>query len=523
VALSKGQFENTVYEYHPAVTTLWILTLAFLSYFPGYRLVGKLTEKYWQVDDLFRNNEKMPLRLLLHGRILSILATGALWVISFLLLNLMVGLGAALLVAGMLALDPFILGHSRLLNHEAMMAAFILLSLFSALVYLYPRRQWRYLLLSGVAAGAALLTKSPAIVLLPLVGLAFLVRFIDEMRLSARKGKLLATYAGAFLAWLVVIFLVFFIFWPGMWVEPAKMLYAVFGNALSYGLQGGRLSVTHELRSTGFSLDFSGVNHYLKVVTLKTTPVVWLGVLLAFIGLFVRKGKAMSTLGKLLVIYCATLALLFMLLFGLAQGRNHNHYVLTSFAALDVVAGLGFAWAYGRLAEKVPFFQKRWAAGALLVAILGLHAAGGLAQYPYYYTYTNPLARWLLPGYQDPDLGYGEGLELAGAYLAAKPDAANLKAMSWYAAGPFSYYFPGTTYNLLISETVDESYVRRMKLSDYLVIYSIQQKAVNMPARLLAALQAYTPEKVIWLDGREYIQIYHVKEFDEAFFASIQD
>ena len=64
-----------------------------------------------------------------------------------------------------------------------------------------------------------------------------------------------------------------------------------------------------------------------------------------------------------------------------------------------------------------------------------------------------------MPGYQDPDLGYGEGLELAGAYLAAKPDAANLKAMSWYAAGPFSYYFPGTTYNLLISETVDESYV----------------------------------------------------------------
>ena len=53
----------------------------------------------------------------------------------------------------------------------------------------------------------------------------------------------------------------------------------------------------------------------------------------------------MSTLGKLLVIYCAMLALLFMLLFGLAQGRNHNHYVLTSFAALDVVAGLGFAWA----------------------------------------------------------------------------------------------------------------------------------------------------------------------------------
>jgi hypothetical protein len=351
----------------------------------------------------------------------------------------------------------------------------------------------------------------------------FLVRFIDERRSSPRKGRLLAVYAGGFLAWLGMICLVYFIFWPGMWVAPGKMLYAVFGNALSYGLQGGRLSVTHELKPASFSLDFAGVYHYLKVVILKTTPLAWLGVLLAFIGLWVKKGKPMSSLARLVVVYSALLALIFMLLFGIAQGRDHNHYVLTSFAALDVIAGIGFVWGYGWLADKAPFFQKRWVAAALFVAVLGLHAAGGLSQYPYYYTYTNPLARALMPGYQDPDAGYGEGLELAGAYLADKPDAASLKAMSWYAAGPFSYYFPGTTYNLLISDSVDESYVKRLKLSDYLVIYSIQQKAVNMPAKLLKALEAYTPEKVIYLNGREYIQIYNVKDFNDAFFAAIQD
>jgi 4-amino-4-deoxy-L-arabinose transferase-like glycosyltransferase len=522
VALSKGQFENTVYDYHPAVTTLWILTLAFLSYFPGYRLVGKLTDKYWQVDALFQKYHKLPLRVLLHGRVISILALGGLLVVSFLLLNLLVGLGSALIVLGMIMLDPFILGHSRLLNHETMMAVFILIALFSALVYLYPRRRWGYLLLSGAAAGAALLTKSPALVLLPLIGLVFLVRFIDEARSSSRKGRLLAGYAAAFLAWLGMICLVYFVFWPGMWVAPGKMLYAVFGNALSYGLQGGRLSVTQELKPANFALDFAGVGHYLKVVVLKTTPIVWLGVLLAFIGIWGKRGRWMSSLARLVVIYSALLALIFTLLFGIAQGRDHNHYVLTSFAALDVIAGIGFVWGYGWLREKAPFFQKRWVATALFIAVLGLHAAGGIPQYPYYYTYTNPLAQVLMPGYQDPDAGYGEGLELAGAYLAAKPDAANLKAMSWYAAGPFSYYFPGTTYNLLISDKVDKSYVERMKLSDYLVIYSVQQKAVDMPAKLLKALQAYTPEKVIWLNGREYIQIYNVKDFDEAFFAAIQ-
>src|SRR3990170_8977855 len=36
-ALTHREFENTVYEYHPAVTTMWIVTAAMLIYFPEYR------------------------------------------------------------------------------------------------------------------------------------------------------------------------------------------------------------------------------------------------------------------------------------------------------------------------------------------------------------------------------------------------------------------------------------------------------------------------------------------------------
>jgi len=523
LALSKGQFEKTIYDYHPAVTTMWILTLAFLSYFPGYRLVARFTDKYWALDELFQEYHKLPLKVLLHGRVISIVAISGLVVAAFLLLNALAGMGVALLVTALLALDPFILGHSRLLNHETLMALLILVSMFSALVYLHLHRQLRYLLLSGAAAGAALLTKSPAIVLLALVGLMFVVVFLQEARGNTAKARLLARIAGSFILWLGVICLVYFLLWPGMWVAPGKMLYAVFGNAVSYTLQGGRLSVTQELNPQRFALDLLGLSHYLKVVFLKTTPVVWLGTILAVLGLFAKPVRRMSTICKLKTVYFGLLALLFALMFGLAQGRNHNHYVLTSFAALDVVAGIGFAWGYGWLASKAPFFQKRAAAAALFVAVLGLHAYGGLLQFPYYYTYTNPLAQALMPGYQDPDAGYGEGLELAGVYLAEKPGASSLKAMSWYAAGPFSYFFPGTTYNLLIGETVERDYAERMKASDYLVVYSVLQKAVNQPAKLLKALESFSPEKVIWLNGREYVQIYNVRDFPDAFFEAIQD
>src|SRR5688572_14409481 len=36
-ALGQREFQNTVYEYQPAVTTMWIVTAAMIAYFPEYR------------------------------------------------------------------------------------------------------------------------------------------------------------------------------------------------------------------------------------------------------------------------------------------------------------------------------------------------------------------------------------------------------------------------------------------------------------------------------------------------------
>ncbi len=521
-ALYKGEFAQTVYDYHPAVTTMWLFTAGFLSYFPGYiSITKKYIEKYWEFDQLLQKYHKLPLTILTRGRLFSILGIAALLLLSFGLLDSLAGTLTALAVILMIAFDPFFLGHSRLLNHESMLAALTLAALLAALVYLYKHRQRRYLLLSGAVAGLALLTKSPAIVLIPLVGLMFFVRYLQELKNETHKGKMTLSYLGGLALWLAVLGLVYFVFWPGMWVDPLRMLYTVYGNAFSYAFQGSRLSVTQELQPSRFSLNTGGIAPYAKMIFLKTTPVVWLGVLAAMVGLGVKKGRSMSQVTKMVVAYFALLGLLFLLMFGLSRGRDHNHYVLTSFVSLDVIAGIGIAWGLGWAAQRFPLFRPRLAQAGLLAGVLLLHGAGALPQYPYYFTYTNPIAQRLMPGFQDPDAGYGEGLELAGEYLAQKPDASQLSAMAWFAAGSFSYFFPGTTYNLLIGNVVYPEYVERMKDSDYLVIYTVQQKKTNMPAKLMKALEAYTPEHVIWINGLEYVQIYRVKDFSDAFFDSI--
>ena len=40
-ALGQRAFANTFYDYHPAVTTMWIITAAMLVYFPQYRGFGQ--------------------------------------------------------------------------------------------------------------------------------------------------------------------------------------------------------------------------------------------------------------------------------------------------------------------------------------------------------------------------------------------------------------------------------------------------------------------------------------------------
>jgi len=69
-ALTHRDFENTRYDYHPAVTTTWIVTAGMLSYFPEYRGLG---QGYFDVrkpnyEEFLREQEKDVLTILRNSR-----------------------------------------------------------------------------------------------------------------------------------------------------------------------------------------------------------------------------------------------------------------------------------------------------------------------------------------------------------------------------------------------------------------------------------------------------------------------
>ncbi|HEY5902266.1 MAG TPA: glycosyltransferase family 39 protein, partial [Anaerolineales bacterium] len=268
-AITHGDFANTIYDYHPAVTTTWVVTGGMLATFPQYRGFG---QGYFDVrkpnfDEFMQQHGKETRDLLRNSRLIQSLLLIGLAVLLFFLLQKLLPPGAAL-TAVVLAFDaPFFLGHSRLLNHEGMLTMFMLVSLVSMFVFLRVERRPVYLLLSGAAFGLAQLTKSSSIALAAVIGVMLLLDLAGSRKTKPFRSGIL-DLAKTLAIWLGSAALVYVLVWPGMWVAPGRMLYQVYGNAFSYAFQGARLDVTQQLQPESFSLDtgLGGVPMYLRLL-----------------------------------------------------------------------------------------------------------------------------------------------------------------------------------------------------------------------------------------------------------------
>ncbi|RJP55658.1 MAG: hypothetical protein C4557_01110 [Anaerolineaceae bacterium] len=514
-ALGQREFENTVYEYQPAVTTMWIISFAMLAYFPEYRGFGQgyLDYEKGRLDPFMYQHGMDPLLLLHVARLIQVFIVLALFLLLFYLLQRLIPKAAAAFVILFASFDPFFLGHTRMLDHEALVSLFVLVSLAAFVVYLSQDRKFVFLLISGAAAGFAQLTKSSAIAMLAAIGILLLMQIARE-----RQQGVAASFwknSKIFLGWFAILAATYFIFWPGMWVAPGKMLYEVYGNAFSYAFQGARLKVTEELDVSSFDLNnLSGIWEMTKVLIYRITPLTWLGILFGFSLPFTRDPELVQPRRQLFTLLLTT-AIAFVVMFGVAQGRNSPHYILSSYLALNVLAGLGWYFMIEGLANRFKTMQVQ-VGYAILVVFLSLQVWSAISFFPYYYTYRNPVlysAGW----YNDyPQFPYGEGLEIAAEYLAQLPDAKDSTAFVYYPRGCFSYFYPGTTTAFrpyYIDGEHAEDLLFYINSADYVVVYYANQIQMNKYHPYLNILSQVKPIHEIWMDGYKYIQIYEADSF----------
>lgn len=517
-AIGIGDFGSTVYDYHPAVTTMWVVTAGFLWGFRAYRAIAP--EYFWkgpQFDAFLNANGHPPLDLVWRARVVEVLAVCLLLLLVYACLRQLAGRKTAILALLLVSVEPFFLGHSRLLNHEALLSLFSVLCVLTLLIWAYRSGGTRYLVFSAVFAALAQLTKSSAIILFPLAGLIIFVKLLaDWKKAPAARKALFWHLARSFLLWLGLLALVYCALWPGMWAKPGEMLYKVYGNAFSYALQGGRLEVTQDLEVSRFGLETGGIPQYLVGLLWRTTPVIWIGLPLALWMLFSRRAEAKT---RITGVFLLILGVLFVLLFGIARGRDAPHYIITTYLCLDLLAALGYIFALERLAAWKTVFQRPLVIGVVLLVLMMAQGVGALPQYPYYYTYSNPIMLALFPG-GNPNYGYGEVIDQAADYLAAKPNARNLSVTAWYGRS-LSYAFPGKVSVFKPMYSLEQDALDNLRSTDYFVVYYAQQKKRDIPTGFIQIMEPATPEKVIWFNGIEYLRIYKVSDLPESVFKAL--
>jgi 4-amino-4-deoxy-L-arabinose transferase-like glycosyltransferase len=345
-ALMTGRFGDTYQRHHPGVTTMWIA---------GFGLRLYVAAQGWSSDALV---DLPPAMLSPQGEPAQA-ATAVLGfsiatcvILVYVLLVRMIGWSIAFCAGCLLALDPFYITHSKMIHVDGLLASFMLVSALFLIGYL-REGSWAYLILSGIFAGLAFLTKSPSLFLIPYVGLAMLLNrliagdFASLVWSDARVwGRELWRISRSWAMWILVAMCILFLFWPALWSEPWKTVSRI-ARRVQHHVDTPHPGANFFAGQTTGEL---GLLYYLASLAWKTTLVTLPATCLAALYLTLRRPKGES---RSLVWHVLAYAVGFLFLMTLGA-KKWSRYILSTFLALDIVA----AWGLVQAARTIG--RQRW-------------------------------------------------------------------------------------------------------------------------------------------------------------------
>jgi hypothetical protein len=494
---------------HPGVTVLWGFGAFLLARFS---LTGDLSALFQMRADGYYD---VP-NLLPTAAMFTVLVTSLTVVASYLLVRRLAGKKLALLAALLIALDPYFLTHSRRVHLDAVLASMMYLSALSLLVYVgeaSPSR--RYVLLSGIFAGLAWLTKVTAAYLIPFTLLALAGHLVTTTRgwrpvpaAMWREGK-------SFLVWAVAGCAILFLLWPAMWVRPAFALGELvrgvrWGVAVPHGASGSVGDVPVQF-FWGKVVSDPGPGFYPLSSLYRVSPIVFLFFPVSIVSALVGQKRGWLASSKALAFWLGVAYIAFYVVMISLGAKKLESYVLPIFPMLDTLAAVGLFALLRRLAQRKPgpdgvarqaLFPVLYAAtvvGIVLTSIVWLRLV------PHYSAYFNPLLGGVRTASRLLAFGGGEGLDAVAGYLNQKEDAESLIVSTPYDRAVFRYYFEGTA-----QPPSRKHWTGSWLLSDYVIWYlSYAQRDLPAP-EIVALLESLEPEYVARINGIDYARVYEV-------------
>ncbi len=473
-AIGEGRWADTILTGHPGVTLMWLGGL------------GLQLERTALALGLIAPPDQLGHLAWL--RLGPALAHALLIPAGYLLLRRLLR-PYALVAALLWATSPFLVAHGRLLHLDALLADLCTLTVLAAMVACRAARPLPWIALSGLLCGMALLTKGPALILLPFVGLALVgVKFFGE-GLALPKALLWAV--PRYLLWLGLALLVALALWPALWVAPGRALESYVGEIVG---NGGRANGDGQF-FLGRSDADPGALFYPLAGLYRLTPLESLGLLLLPLAMWRQPDRDLRANALAVAAFAIFWALVMT-----AGPKKFDRYILPAWPAMMALAALGL----GAIAD-CGLRIAGWAKPAiynLRSAVIALLLFQGLSltwYHPYYLSYYNPLLGGGRVAQNLFLVGWGEGMDQVGAWLSGRPDIATGQVLS--ALGP--------TLQPFVPVPVQPVAALDIRAANYAVAYreSIQREAD--PARY-GRIQSTAPLGTVTIHGIDYAWIYQL-------------
>jgi 4-amino-4-deoxy-L-arabinose transferase-like glycosyltransferase len=368
------------------------------------------------------------------------------------------GKEAGSISALILGLNPFLIAHTRVYAMDSLLAIFLLISLLALLVWNRTQEK-RYLIYAGSAAALAFLSKLPGLMMVPFAGIT--IFFLAKNLRIKESLKLYGIWVLSFIFTSILVL-------PSFLVRP--------------------IGVLKDMAEFFGSGDYTSLHQYGTYYYLGTLLFLLALVHIATLGIALAKPTIIKHRKDITVLLLFSFLFILMMTIGAKKG---DRYILPAFLMFDACA----AYVASRVIKK-PY---SWAA-ILIFSSLIFQTADIIRLHPYELAYVNPLTKPFLGKRQ---LGWGEGLDIAAAYLNAKPNSQDLQVATYYAS-QFEGLFTGST--VPIHQWESES-------NDYAIVYRAMhgRSEDSWESDVLQHFANKTPEKVITLGGIEYIWIYNLK------------
>ena len=494
---------------HPGVTVMWAGTAGFLVRYPQYRFSGMDRVDSNQFNSYMRKVKDVSLlELLVAGRFFMVLGHTLILLVSFLYASRLIGPIPAFISFLLVAFEPYHVALTRLLHLDGLVGNLMLLSLLAFIAYA-ERRRAADLIVSAIAAGLGLLTKLPAVLLVPVVGLlALYAGWKDRggQRIGA-LSRLIKPCLLALLAWGLVMVFTFVALWPAMWVRPVQTITTMVTQGAGHLETDSDVPRFFDGRIIP-SKDFGIQYWYFYPVSYlyRSSPLVLVGLVLAAIAFLRKRTPLASSSARFVLLGLLLFAVVFTAVLGVGD-KKFDRYLMPLYAPLDIIAGLGWSYPILALVKRPVHGILRFAPYGAALVVIALQAFVTLRTYPYYLSYYNPLLGGARQAANVLPIGWGEGLDLAAQYLNKKPNVRKLEVISYYASGCFSYYFEGKIREASFSSEITEDDWQKFIGSDYAVIY-VSQRQRKIASAILDYVVDLKPEHTIWINGLEYVWIY---------------